>query len=59
MKYVWAKFQDWYQPRRKAFAAAIVPALGGIAAAVGLPPVAAAVAAIALTPIAVHQVANR
>lgn len=48
----------WYRPRRKAFAAATVPAVAVLANRFGIPTELAALATIAITPVLVYRVPN-
>lgn len=48
----------WYRPRRKAFAAATVPAVAVIANRFGIPAELAVLATIAITPALVYRVPN-
>lgn len=50
--------RNWYRPRRKAFAAAAVPAASYVSARLGLPDELAVLLAIAVTPIVVYAAPN-
>lgn len=58
MRTIATAIRKWYEPRRKAFAAAAVPAAAYISARLGLPDELAVLLAIAVTPVLVYAVPN-
>lgn len=59
MKQLAAAVRNWYQPRRKAFAAAAIPAAAWLSHRLGLPDELAVLLAIAVTPAVVYATPNR